>query len=56
MLRHRENQAEFEAETGHEQVRLVPSFPAERQRVVSGQFGSESFADQSDLGGTDAVD
>ena len=56
MLRHGEHQAEFEAEAGHEQLRLVPRFPTERQGIVSGQFGSESFADQSDLGGTDAVD
>jgi hypothetical protein len=56
MLRHRENQAEFEAEAGHEHFRLVPRFTTERQRVVSGQFGSESFSHQSDLSGTDAVD
>ena len=56
MLRHGEHQAEFEAEAGHEQLRLVSRFPMERQGVVSGQLGSESFADQSDLGGTDAID
>ena len=32
MLRHGEHQAELEAEAGHEQLRLVPRFPTERQR------------------------
>ena len=56
MLRHGENHAEFETEAGHEQLRLVSRFPTERQRIVSREFGAESFADQSDLRGTDAVD
>jgi hypothetical protein len=56
MLRHRENQPKFEAEAGHEHFRLVSRFATERQRIVSGQFGSESFSHQSDLSGTDTVD
>ncbi len=56
MFRHREHQRELEAEAGHQHFRLVPRLPTERERVVSGQFGAESFSDQSDLGGTDAVD
>ena len=56
MLRHGEHEAELEAETRHEQLRLVARFPAKRQRIVSRQLGAESLADQPDLGRTDAVD
>jgi len=56
MFRHREHQPQLEAQAGHEHLRLVPGLAAERQRVIAGQFRSESFSDQSDLGRADAVD
>ena len=51
----RVNQAELEAQAGHEQFGLVTGFAHEGDRVVAGQLRSKPLANQSDLGGPDAV-
>ena len=56
MFRHRVDQPQLEAQSGHEHLGLKSCFAAERERVVARQFGAKPFSDQSDLGGTDAVD
>ena len=56
MLGNRVNAAEFEAQTGHEQFRLVAGLAFESDRVVAGQLCAKALADQADLCGAYAVD
>jgi hypothetical protein len=50
------DQGEFEAQTWHQHIRLIPGLAFRCDGTVTRKFGTKAFANQPYLCGTDAVE